>query len=263
MIINKESGISLIQKNFTDVNFKQELVPSFISAVWQFAETEVSKGKGIDEIDMGGYKWVYLADQNLLFVFVAEPSDRISWLKKQLAHIKNEFYKLYPELKENQKAVLQSWMGNREKWMAFENVVEDLVKSWDSAGKISIKARAIDILEVYEKIMNPLIFKLPETAQREFIEEVNKLAKSKKIDFNSSMPLLDFIGLGLKGYGYMKIRNFIMDVFDTLFKILNKYFTREDLWRLLSREIYPTIVNEWKRIRTYGLDYNIIKNVLL
>lgn len=263
MIINKESGISLIQKNFTDVGFKQELVPSFISAVWQFAETEVSKGRGIDEIDMGGFKWVYLADQQLLFVFIAEPSDRISWLKKQLAHIKDEFYKLYPELKDNQQNVLQTWMGNREKWVAFENVLEDLVSSWEKAGRVSIKARAMDILEVYEKIISPLSYILPPDLRNIFLTKANDLAKKRRIEYQVSGVPPDILGLGTTSYGYIKIRRYVMELFDMLFTILKNNVNQNKLREVLSEKVYPLIIKEWKRIRTYGLDYNIIKNVLI
>ena len=71
-ILDSESGITLLYKPYMDLPLDEDLVSSLLAALNQFTVFEFHKG--IESIDMGGLRWVYLEDReaNLLFVAAGE-----------------------------------------------------------------------------------------------------------------------------------------------------------------------------------------------
>ena len=80
-IIDKKRGTSLVSRKYADFGINVEILPSFVSALWIFSEKELLKKGEVNEERLAGYKWIYSALGDILFLIIADPSDRTSWLK--------------------------------------------------------------------------------------------------------------------------------------------------------------------------------------
>lgn len=90
-ILDSDSGITLLYKAFLDMNVDEDLVSGLLTALNQFTKMEFKQG--IDSVDMGGLKWVYLEDKETSLLFIAADSKDVNSniLKGRLNVIKQEF----------------------------------------------------------------------------------------------------------------------------------------------------------------------------
>lgn len=264
MIIDKKRGIPLVKRFYSDIGTKTDLFSSFISAMWQFAEKEIGLKKGLKILRMGGYKWTYLSYNDLLFVIISDPSERDSWVKAQLEYIKVEFFKAYPELEENANKILQNWDGDLSQWKPFEGTIDELLLSWEKIPKVAASVRMMDVLEVFQKLVMAIFPNLSPWKKKEAIEYITELAKKEKLDIIVTDIGVDLLSINPINSTYSKVKRVSKLIFGKLFddyvESINNY---DKLIAQLHSNIYPIIKEEWKRIRTYGLDKFLIPLILV
>lgn len=153
-ILDSESGITLLYKSYLSLPLDEDLVSGLLAALNQFTVFEFQEG--IESIDMGGLRWVYLEekDLNLLFVAASEKTVSSSILRARLNIIKQTFISEYASDKEEWTAL---WKGNTDHFNPFKKVIEEYYSQWLTAENITTIAEFYDILGVFQQILNLLI----------------------------------------------------------------------------------------------------------
>ncbi|MEJ2293616.1 MAG: hypothetical protein P8Y23_02490 [Candidatus Lokiarchaeota archaeon] len=153
-ILDSESGITLLYKSYLALPLDEDLVSGLLAALNQFTVFEFQEG--IESIDMGGLRWVYLEDKELKLLFVAASEKTVSSniLKARLNVIKQTFIAEYASDKEEWKAL---WKGNTDHFNPFKKVIEEYYSQWLTAENITTIAEFYDILGVFQQILNLLI----------------------------------------------------------------------------------------------------------
>ena len=199
-----------------------------------------------------------------MFVIISDPSERDSWVKAQLEYIKTEFFKSYPELEENADRFLENWDGDLSQWKAFENTIDELLLSWEKIPKVASSVRTMDVLEVFQKLLMALFPKLSPWKKKECVEFISELAEKEKLDIIVTDIGIDLLSINPLNTSYGKVKRVSKLIFKKLFddyvESINNY---DKLVVLLHSDIYPIVKEEWKRIRTYGLDKFLIPLILV
>ncbi|MCK4287145.1 MAG: hypothetical protein KAX18_13130, partial [Candidatus Lokiarchaeota archaeon] len=67
-VLESDSGITLVYKAYMEFPVNEDLVSGLLTALNQFTIVEFKQG--IESIEMGGLRWVYIHDKetNLLFI---------------------------------------------------------------------------------------------------------------------------------------------------------------------------------------------------
>ena len=264
MVIDKKRGIPLVKRFYSDIGTKTDLFSSFISAMWQFAEKEIGLKKGLKILKMGGYKWTYLSHNDLLFVIISDPSERDSWAKAQLEYIKEELFKEYPDLEENADSILQNWDGDLSQWKSFEGTIDELLLSWEKIPKVATSVRIMDVLEVFQKLIMAIFPNLSPWKKRETIDFISNIANKEKLNLVVTDLGIDLLSINPLNSTYSKVKRVSKLIFRKLFddyvESINNY---DKLLIQLHSNIYPIIKDEWKRIRTYGLDKFLVPLILV
>lgn len=153
-ILDSESGITLLYKSYLSLPLDEDLVSGLLAALNQFTVFEFQEG--IESIDMGGLRWVYLEDKELKLLFVAASEKTVSSniLKARLNIIKQTFIAEYASDKDEWKAL---WKGNTDHFNPFKKVIEEYYSQWLTAENITTIAEFYDILGVFQQILNLLI----------------------------------------------------------------------------------------------------------
>jgi hypothetical protein len=154
-ILDSESGITLLYKPFMDLPLDEDLVSGLLAALNQFTVFEFQQG--IESIDMGGLRWVYLEDKDakLLFVAAADKNVSSNTLKAQLSIIKQTFLERY--VSSDVEKWKTMWKGNTELFTPFKEIIDQYYSQWLTAEGASQKAKYFDILVVFQQILNLLI----------------------------------------------------------------------------------------------------------
>lgn len=153
-ILDSESGITLLYKSYLSLLLDEDLVSGLLAALNQFTVFEFQEG--IESIDMGGLRWVYLEDKELKLLFVAASEKTVSSniLRARLNIIKQTFIAEYASDKEAWKTL---WKGNTDHFNPFKNIIEEYYSQWLTAENITTIAEFYDILGVFQQILNLLI----------------------------------------------------------------------------------------------------------
>ncbi len=88
--ILRTSGQPIYHKSF-DFEIDQHLLSGFLSAMMSFAKSEVGAEKGIESMDMGDIRFVYLTIPHLIFVIAGDKRYEVALYNKYLDDLKNFF----------------------------------------------------------------------------------------------------------------------------------------------------------------------------
>jgi len=154
-ILDSDSGVTLLYKAYMDLSVNEDLVSGLLTALNQLTIVEF-KGLGIEALDMGGLRWVYVLDKdlNLLFIAAANKGEKAEMLRARLNVIRQAFVQEYAKNKEDW---TKKWIGNVEIFKPFEKTINEFYQSWLAAESVTSVAEFFDILGVFQQLFFDLL----------------------------------------------------------------------------------------------------------
>ncbi len=152
--MESDSGITLVYKPYMDFPVNEDLVSGLLTALNQFTIVEFKQG--IDSIEMGGLRWVYILDKETNLLFIAADTKEVSGdtLRSRLDVIRHTFIQQYANEKNRWGS---KWAGNVEIYKPFENVIDEYYTQWKQAERITTVAEFFDMLGIFQQILNLVI----------------------------------------------------------------------------------------------------------
>jgi len=139
-LISNFTGICLIHRKYGTIEFNQDLVSGFLTALKDFS-VEFSKGSGeLKIIDMQIFYLLLVFKEGILCTAAADKNDDAKITHKMLSDIIDKFLERYGNL-------MEDWSGDVRMFKGFENVMDDILKN----GHIAEIPLKIPILKIYEK----------------------------------------------------------------------------------------------------------------
>lgn len=152
--MESDSGITLVYKPYMDFPVNEDLVSGLLTALNQFTIVEFKQG--IDSIEMGGLRWVYILDKETNLLFIAADSKDVTGdtLRSRLDVIRHTFIQQYANEKNRWEG---KWAGNVDIYKPFENVIDEYYTQWKQAERITTVAEFFDMLGIFQQILNLVI----------------------------------------------------------------------------------------------------------
>ena len=153
-IMESDSGITLVYKPYMDFPINEDLVSGLLTALNQFTIVEFKQG--IESIEMGGLRWVYIMDKgtNLLFIGADSKEVTAETLRARLDVIRQTFILQYAHEKNKWGS---KWAGNVEIYKPFEDVIDEFYTQWKQAERITTVAEFFDVIGIFQQILNLVI----------------------------------------------------------------------------------------------------------
>ncbi|MHA1784965.1 MAG: hypothetical protein ACTSVY_05535 [Candidatus Helarchaeota archaeon] len=267
-ILEKMGGRCIFTKSYSDLETDPDLLSSFLSALYTFSE-EVSgeSGKGIESIEMGGFKWVYIEVKNLLFICAATKSDATDMIKAKINTIKNKFIEMHPDV--DQDDFHDKFDGNVSQFEDFEAPLIELTEDWKKVDKVTSAAELMDIIEVFQQLFHFLSKTAHSIKGRENFLDKKMLLLKEVLPQSLSDATYGEFGWDLLGINVFKHDIDEKEFREGLYKILRFYcevllevFGKEIYLKIASNLIFPYIKKDWERIKKLRLD-EIIINLFL
>ena len=179
-ILDSDSGVTLLYKSFMDLPVNEDLVSGLLTALNQFTIMEFKQG--LESIDMGGLRWVYIMEKeaNLLFVAAGPKDLHAEILRARLNVIKQAFIQEYFSEKEKPK---KKWNGNVETYLPFKKIIDQFYSDWLAAETISTIAEFYDILGIFQQIFFDVlatIQKIPIGSKGRVYNKIEKMFENYK-----------------------------------------------------------------------------------
>ena len=250
-----DSGITLLYKPYMDFSINEDLVSGLLTALNQFTIVEFKQG--IDSIEMGGLRWVYISDKETNLLFIAADSKEVSgeMLRFRLDMIRQTFIQQYVNEKNRWKG---KWAGNVEIYQPFEQIIDHYYTQWKQAESVTDEADFYNMLGSFQQILNLVInviegnlFDEKKHIIYEKIKEMFKTYSNMEIVKNSSeLSKITFertvgfniIGINPKNCDMYIVQKQIINLIRQIVEILKaeegyytclKYFIEEDIFDYL------------------------------
>ncbi|MFX1601562.1 MAG: hypothetical protein ACFFB6_13285 [Promethearchaeota archaeon] len=152
--MESDSGITLVYKPYMDFPVNEDLVSGLLTALNQFTIVEFKQG--IESIEMGGLRWVYIQDKDTNLLFIGADSKEVTAdiLRARLDVIRQTFILQYAH---EQNKWGSKWAGNVEIYKPFEDVIDEFYTQWKQAERITTVAEFFDIIGIFQQILNLVI----------------------------------------------------------------------------------------------------------
>ncbi len=179
-ILDSDSGITLLYKSYMDLPINEDLVSGLLTALNQFTIMEFKQG--LESIDMGGLRWVYIMhkESNLLFIAAGPKDVNAEMLRARLNVIKQAFTQEY--FAENEQ-VKERWDGNVETFEPFKDVIDQYYTDWLAAENVSNIAEFVDILGIFQQLFFDILGtlnKIPEQSREYLYDKIEKMFENYK-----------------------------------------------------------------------------------
>jgi len=275
-ILEKKSGRLLFSDKLGSIETEGDLLSGFLSAIYSFAEMEISSG--IESMEMGEYNMIYCLSHELLFVMAADKTDSSSSLKAQIDLIRDSFIDEFPDLKENPEDFLENWLGNRDIFHKFMFPLRDLIGSWVEVEATTSIAEKMDFLEVFQQIFSriakisfPVFRELSIKANLELkLMEIIKAHKSVlnieelSAIYDSERTFLDVLSVNIFNLELTNttLKITLMDLCKTILDVLKEYMGKKNFGEEFRAHVFPYVKQDWDRIRHLELDKFFIDYIM-
>ncbi|MFW9874733.1 MAG: hypothetical protein ACFFG0_16620 [Candidatus Thorarchaeota archaeon] len=139
-LIHQYTGICLIHRKYGSIEFNQDLVSGFLTALKDFS-VEFSKGSGeLKVIDMQVFYLLLVFKEGVLCTAAADKNDDAKITHKALTDIIDRFVVKFGDQ-------LEGWSGDVRIFRDFEKVIDKILKS----GKVAEIQLKIPILKIFKK----------------------------------------------------------------------------------------------------------------
>ncbi|NHI92754.1 MAG: hypothetical protein EAX96_09665 [Candidatus Lokiarchaeota archaeon] len=123
-LIKANSGLCLFSRKYGGIEFNEDLIAGFLTALKDFA-TEVTGGEGIIKVlDMNAYNVCLAFREGLMISAAADKTDDRNLAMKAMGEVLNQFHEHYN---------LENWDGNIKMFEPFANIIDDILEN----GKIA------------------------------------------------------------------------------------------------------------------------------
>ena len=139
-LIHQLTGICLLHRKYGSIEFNQDLVSGFLTALKDFS-VEFSKGSGeLKVIDMQIFYLMLVFKEGVLITAAADKNDDSKITHRALSDIIDKFVGLYGDQ-------IKTWSGDVRVFRDFSDVIDKVLNK----GKVAEVQLKIPILKIYKK----------------------------------------------------------------------------------------------------------------
>jgi hypothetical protein len=273
-ILDSDSGVTLLYQPYQDLMVNEDLVSGLLTALNQFTVFEFKQG--IESIEMGGLRWVYLedSDSNLLFIAADNKDVSAEILRARLNIIKKSFLQEYVV---NQNYDRDEWDGNTEIFVPFKKTIDEYYHQWKQAENITTIAEFFDILGIFQQILNIIMNIVSQLDQKKHL--INKMEKMyfefrnlpdfekdpelQKIEFTKESGF-NIININPNAIDMMLVERLLIDLLKRCIEILkNELGRQESLNHFMEEDLFSYLINNLVLLKELNLDKFLLSLILL
>ncbi|MFX1238184.1 MAG: hypothetical protein ACFE8P_10745 [Promethearchaeota archaeon] len=271
--MDSDSGVTLLYKPYKEFSINEDLVSGLLTALNQFTEVEFKQG--IESIEMGGLRWVYLSEKKSSLLFIAADDKAVSsdLISARLNVIKQAFIEEYVR---DEEYWAKNWIGNTDIFEPFKQVIDEYYTQWKQAEKVMDVAEFFDLLGIFQQILNLLqnmieghltlvkrdvIYSKIETmfenyANNEYVQSNEEL---KKISFNRNSGI-NIISINPMNCDMAVVEKQIVNLVKRVTDLIKEHV--DDTSRVnyyIQEKIFDYLLNNFSLIKELDLDVLLLK----
>jgi hypothetical protein len=241
-----------------------DLLSSFLTGVNAFSEAELGD-TGIESIEMGNMKWVYKNwEGKLLLVAAADKTEDTAALHHQIDVIRINFLTQYGIDKE--KDYFKKWNGNVTMFNKFKGPLDELIRDWKEADRVTEIAHKMNLLEAFQQILHAFAKVLPSIRPEGRPDLEEKMCRVKDslpayfANIQYSPTGWDILAVNISDESCKEdaLRS-ELEFLTRIFVSEMKSIFAENFFEIVKKLVFPKLLSDWSRIRELEIDAFLLK----
>jgi len=263
-VVEKAGGRCLFHHSYGSLELDPDLLSSFLTGVNSFSEAELGD-TGIESIEMGNMKWVYKTwESRLLLVAAADKSEDTAALHHEIGVIRANFTAQFGLDKD--KDYFKHWNGNVSQFNKFKSTLDELIRDWKEADRVTEIAHKMNLLEAFQQILHAWAKVLPSIKPDGLSDLEEKMCRVKE----SLPPYFEKINYGATGWDILAVNitddSCKEDALRAELEFLTRIFVsemkaifEEHFFEIVKQLVFPKLLSDWSRIRELEIDAFLLK----
>lgn len=264
-LMERGSGRNLVARAYSDVvKLDMDLIAPFLSATHTFIDK--ASNETLKTVDTETNRYVWEANEHLLFVMVVSKAARIGHMRFMLEYALNEFMKQEVPTNSDVATVLKNWHGAPNTFKKFSKFIDELVEQYEVTDESLLAGKSMDCLEVYNHLFRGIMkVKTGQKKRADIVKRVNGLLEPlmDRYPFLTTVPIdeagIEVLEIDVNVVAYQHLRDSLEEVLRLLAKAVREIVTPKAYRDVLFDCVMPYVKSDIQRLQTYAILDDVVR----
>jgi hypothetical protein len=264
-LIERGSGRNLVSRSYSDVvKLDMDLIAPFLSATHTFIDK--ASNETLKTVDTETNRYVWEANEHLLFVMVVSKAARIGHMRFMLEYALNEFMNREIPTNSNIETVLKNWLGSPDTFKKFGDFIDELVTQYEVTDESLLAGKSMDCLEVYSHLFRGIM--KVKGGKKKKTAIVNRMKRwieplLHRYPFLSQIPIdvagIEVLEIDVNNVTYHHLRDSLEELLRLLGKAVREIASPKAYRDMIFDHVMPYVKRDIQRLQTYAILDDVIR----
>ncbi|MGY5875610.1 MAG: hypothetical protein RTU30_07680 [Candidatus Thorarchaeota archaeon] len=267
-LIERGSGRNMVSRAYSGIEIDMDLIAPFLSATHTFIDQ--ASNETLRTIDTEHSRYVWEANEFLLFVMVVSKSARIGHMRFMLSYAMEEFVRTMVPANTNLGTILKNWHGAPNTFKHFGNFIDELISQYEETDESLLAGKTMDCLEVYSHLFRAILkVEVDKKTRKKIMSKIKKEAKPliKKHPILSDVPItqngievLDIDVYKLQDDGSYKTFRVALEGLLRIVALTTREMVETETFReMIFEHAMPYVKRDTARLQTYAILDDVVR----
>ncbi|MFX1329935.1 MAG: hypothetical protein ACFE9W_00125 [Promethearchaeota archaeon] len=265
-LIERGSGRPLVSKAYANIEIDMDLIAPFLSATHTFIDK--ASQESLKTIDTDTNRYIWEANDYLLFVMVVSKSARVSHMRFILEYALNEFMKNQIPDGNTIETMLKQWHGRPSQFRKFGSFIDELVSQYEVTDESLVAGKSMDCLAVYSHLFRAIMrVRTDKETRRELVKRIKKSFKPIKAfyDFLDVVTVdsagIEVLNIDVNTAPYKELRVALEEILKILSQVVKETVSKKAYQTMLFKHAMPYVKSDVERLQTYAILDDVIRHL--
>lgn len=264
-VIERGSGRNIVSRAYSDVvKLDMDLIAPFLSATHTFIDK--ASNEILKTIDTETNRYVWEANDYLLFVMVVSKAARLGHMRFMLEYALNEFMTNVVPSNTDIASMLKDWQGNPKTFKNFGDFVDELVTQYEETDETLVAGKSMDCLEVYSHLFRGVMrVKTTKTRKAQIVSKMISYVEPllHRYPFLKNAPIdtagIEVLQIDVYEVSYQHLRDSLEELLRLLGAVTKEIVPPKDYRNMVFDEVMPYVKRDIQRLQTYAILDDVVR----
>ena len=265
-LIERGSGRNLVSRAYANIEIDMDLIAPFLSATHTFIDK--ASHESLKTIDTDTNRYIWEANDYLLFVMVVSKSARVGHMRFILEYAMNEFMKNQIPADKDIEMMLKQWHGRPGQFRKFGTFIDELVSQYEVTDESLVAGKSMDCLAVYSHLFRAIMrVRTDKETRRELVKRIKKSLKPIKAfyDFLNVVTVdsagIEVLNIDVNTAPYKELRVALEEILKILSQVVKETVSKKAYQTMLFKHAMPYVKSDVERLQTYAILDDVIRHL--
>jgi hypothetical protein len=256
-LIERGTGRNIVSRAYANIEIDMDLIAPFLSATHTFIDK--ASQEELKTIDTDTNRYIWEANDYLLFVMVVSKSARVRHMRFILEYAMEEFMKNQIPADKDIEMMLKQWHGRPGQFKRFGGFIDELVSQYEVTDESLLAGKSMDCLAVYSHLFRALMrVRTDKETRRKLMRRIKQLLKPLK-EFYSFLDVVTVYSEGIEVLNIDRVA--LEEILKMLSKVVQETVSKKVYQTMLFKHAMPYVKSDVERLQTYAILDDVIRHL--